>query len=196
MQLVLQWCTFYTFSSDGSLRGDIEGLFHEYGHAVRENLWIDPSRYFRWRKLGGAHESVSAPCSSEYVAFDEGHSDMFASMLLQYARSKMQKLYDIPLPKPEMYTSQEFKGIDSKKFLSKVVEIISKKGYSIENVDSIIILQKPKIAGYISQMKKILAEAMKIETDDISVKATTTEKLGFTGREEGVAAQAVVLLVK
>jgi len=93
-------------------------------------------------------------------------------------------------------TSKEFEGIDSKKLLSNVIEIISKKGYSIENIDSIIILQKPKISEYIPQMKKILAATMKIDIDDISVKATTTEKLGYIGREEGIAAQAVVLLVK
>ena len=93
-------------------------------------------------------------------------------------------------------TSKEFEGIDSKKLLSNVIEIISKKGYSIENIDSIIILQKPKISEYIPQMKKVLATTMKIDIDDISVKATTTEKLGYIGREEGIAAQAVVLLVK
>jgi len=93
-------------------------------------------------------------------------------------------------------TSKEFDGIDSKKLLSNVIEIISKKGYSIENVDSIIILQKPKISEYIPQMKKVLATTMKIDIDDISVKATTTEKLGYIGREEGIAAQAVVLLSK
>jgi len=93
-------------------------------------------------------------------------------------------------------TSKEFEGIDSKKLLSNVIEIISKKGYSIENIDSIIILQKPKISEYIPQMKKILAATMKIDIDDISVKATTTEKLGYIGREEGIAAQAVVLLSK
>ena len=165
--------TFYTFSSDGSLRGDIEGLFHEYGHAVRENLWIDPSRYFRWRKLGGAHESVSAPCSSEYVAFDEGHSDMFASMLLQYARSKMQKLYDIPLPKPEMYTSQEFKG---KKYRGELVEgriagfILNLLGNSPSAYKVFLqVVQKTKTYTFMKYMGHFYARPPRTITEWISI---------------------------
>ena len=91
-------------------------------------------------------------------------------------------------------TSKEFLGIDSKILLKKVVGIISEKGYSIGNIDSTIVLQNPKISEYIPRMKKVLAATMKINIDDISVKATTTENLGYTGREEGVAAHAVVLL--
>ena len=91
-------------------------------------------------------------------------------------------------------TSKEFLGIDSKILLKKVVGIISEKGYSIGNIDSTIVLQNPKISEYIPRMKKVLADTMKINIDDISVKATTTENLGYTGREEGVAAHAVVLL--
>ncbi len=93
-------------------------------------------------------------------------------------------------------TSKEFLGIDSKILLKKVVGIISEKGYSIGNIDSTIVLQNPKISEYIPRMKKVLAATMKINIDDISVKATTTENLGYIGREEGVAAHAVVLLVK
>lgn len=90
----------------------------------------------------------------------------------------------------------KFKGIDSTMLLGEVVEMIKTKGYSIGNVDSTIALQQPKIAGFIPQMKKRLAEALSIDEDFISIKATTTEKLGFEGRGEGVSAYAVVLIVK
>lgn len=93
-------------------------------------------------------------------------------------------------------TATEFKGIDSKKLLKRIVELIKEKGYRVGNIDSIIILQKPKVQLFIEEMKETLAKVIGIETDDISIKATTTEKLGFTGREEGVAAQAVVLIEK
>ena len=93
-------------------------------------------------------------------------------------------------------TSSEFKGIDSKILLERVIHLLKDKGYRVGNIDSIIILQKPKIQSFIEQMKSTLATVIGIETDDISIKATTTEKLGFTGREEGIAAQAVVLIEK
>jgi len=89
-----------------------------------------------------------------------------------------------------------YKGIDSKILLAKVVEMITSKGYSIGNIDSTIALQKPKIATHIPEMKKVLAQVMDIDVDRISIKATTTEKLGFEGREEGVSAYAVVLVNK
>lgn len=93
-------------------------------------------------------------------------------------------------------TSAEYKGIDSKILLAKTIELIKKEGYSIGNIDTTICLQKPKIAQYIPEMKKILASVMNIPECDISIKATTTEKLGFVGREEGIAAYAVVLIVQ
>ena len=91
-------------------------------------------------------------------------------------------------------TLPEFKNIDSKILLKKVVSLIQKKGYSISNIDSTICLQKPKIFPYIIDMKKILAQTMNIDIDDISIKATTTEKLGFVGTEDGISAYAVVLI--
>lgn len=91
-------------------------------------------------------------------------------------------------------TSSEFKGIDSKILLSRTVQLIRDKGYSISNIDSTVCLQKPKIKPYIPKMKEVLARTMDIPEDDISIKATTTEKLGFVGREEGVAAYATVLI--
>jgi 2-C-methyl-D-erythritol 2,4-cyclodiphosphate synthase len=93
-------------------------------------------------------------------------------------------------------TSNDFKGIDSKILLKRVIDLLKEKKYSINNVDSIIILQKPKVKLYIDTMRETLAKVMEIDIDDISIKATTTEKLGFTGREEGIAAQAVVLIQK
>jgi 2-C-methyl-D-erythritol 2,4-cyclodiphosphate synthase len=86
------------------------------------------------------------------------------------------------------------KGIDSKILLRKVVGLISQKGYRIVNIDSTICLQQPQLRPYIPQMQETLARVMSIPLDGISVKATTTEKLGFTGREEGISAYAVVLL--
>lgn len=93
-------------------------------------------------------------------------------------------------------TDTEFKGMDSKKLLERVVKLIKEKGYRVGNIDSIIILQKPKVQLFIEEMKETLAGVIGIEKDDISIKATTTENLGFTGREEGIAAQAVVLIEK
>lgn len=91
-------------------------------------------------------------------------------------------------------TLEEFKGIDSKILLKKTYELIRKKGYRLVNLDSTLMLERPKIKDYIPEMRKRLAEILETSSDNISVKATTTEKLGFTGREEGVAAEVVVLV--
>lgn len=90
----------------------------------------------------------------------------------------------------------KFKGIDSKILLKEVVELIATKGYSISNIDSTIALQQPKVNPHIPTMKTCLAEVMDIDEEDLSIKATTTEKLGFVGKEEGVAAYATVLIQK
>ena len=87
-----------------------------------------------------------------------------------------------------------YKGIDSKILLHSVMNLIRDKGYEVGNIDSTICLEKPKIAPHIKEMKKVLASCMKIEKDLISIKATTTEKLSFVGREEGVSAYATVLI--
>ena len=92
--------------------------------------------------------------------------------------------------------SNEFKGIDSKILLKEVVRLLTDKGYSIGNIDSTICLQEPKISTHISEMQKVLASCMNIDTEDISIKATTTERLSFVGREEGVSAYATVLIQK
>jgi len=93
-------------------------------------------------------------------------------------------------------TSSEYKGIDSKVLLKKVVALLSENDYSIVNIDSTICLQKPKVKDYISQMQLVLSETMNIPSNNISIKATTSEKLGFTGREEGIAVYAVTLIQK
>ena len=87
-----------------------------------------------------------------------------------------------------------FKGIDSKILLTKTAELISKAGYQIENIDSTIAAQAPKIAPYIETMRTTLATLLDIKPGQVSVKATTTEKLGFEGREEGISAYAIVLV--
>jgi 2-C-methyl-D-erythritol 2,4-cyclodiphosphate synthase len=88
----------------------------------------------------------------------------------------------------------QYKGISSIKLLEKVHNIVMEQGYSINNMDSTISLEEPKIAAYIPKMQEKIAETLKIDSNQISIKATTTEKLGFTGRKEGIAAQAIVLL--
>ena len=90
----------------------------------------------------------------------------------------------------------KYKGIDSKVLLKEVMMLIREKGYELGNVDSTICLQKPKIGQFIPEMQKVLANCMGVDTDLVSIKATTTEKLSFVGREEGVSAYAIVLIQK
>lgn len=93
-------------------------------------------------------------------------------------------------------TDNKYKGIDSKILLKEVVELVLSKGYQIGNVDATIALERPKINPFIPEMKSVLAQLLQVDDDDVSIKATTTEKLGFEGREEGVSAYAVVLIQK
>lgn len=93
-------------------------------------------------------------------------------------------------------TDPAYKGIDSKILLQKVCDLIESKGYKIGNVDAILCMQKPKVAAYIPAMRETLAKVMRMDVEDISVKATTTEHLGFEGREEGISAIANVLITK
>ena len=92
-------------------------------------------------------------------------------------------------------TDPKFKGIDSKILLKEVMVLIREKGWEIGNIDSTICLQQPKVNPHIPAMKSCLAEVMGISEEDISIKATTTEKLGFVGKEEGVSAFATVLII-
>ena len=93
-------------------------------------------------------------------------------------------------------TDPAFKNIDSKILLQKTIDLIRNEKYSIENIDSTICLEAPKIKMYVEQMQTAIASIIGINQKDVSIKATTTEKLGFVGREEGVMAYATVLLSK
>ncbi len=93
-------------------------------------------------------------------------------------------------------TSAEFKGIDSKILLRRVCDVVAERGYVISNVDCTIAMQRPKLRPHIDTMRATLAEVMGLDVDRVSIKATTTEHLGFEGREEGVSTHAVVLLIK
>ena len=93
-------------------------------------------------------------------------------------------------------TAEEYRGVDSRVLLRKVVEMVDSKGYAISNVDVTIIAQAPKLLPFIPQMITTLATDLRIDENRVSVKATTSEKLGFTGRKEGIAAQATALLIK
>jgi 2-C-methyl-D-erythritol 2,4-cyclodiphosphate synthase len=122
-----------------------------------------------------------------------GHSD--ADVLLHAICDAMLGaacLGDIGIHFPD--TSDEFKNIDSKILLQKCFQLITNAGYKIVNIDSTLCLQEPKIKSYIPQMQQVIADALLIQTTAISIKATTTEKMGFVGREEGVSAYAVILV--
>lgn len=93
-------------------------------------------------------------------------------------------------------TDKSFKGIDSKILLAKVIELITVKGYKIGNIDTTVVCQKPKIMPYADEMRACIAQICNISLDDISIKATTNETMGFIGREEGIVAYAVALLIK
>lgn len=122
-----------------------------------------------------------------------GHSD--ADVLLHAICDAMLgalSLGDIGIHFPN--TDPAYKNIDSKLLLQKAVDMIRAKGYSIVNIDSTLCLQEPKIKPYVSSMQEIIAHISGIQTSDVSVKATTTENMGFVGREEGLMAYATVLL--
>ena len=93
-------------------------------------------------------------------------------------------------------TSEEFRGIDSKILLRRVTDLVEERGYKISNVDCTIAMQRPKLRPHIDAMREALSSTMDLECDRVSVKATTTEHLGFEGREEGVSAHAVVLIYR
>lgn len=93
-------------------------------------------------------------------------------------------------------TSDEFKGIDSKILLARTIDLVWEKGYHVINIDATLCLEEPKIKSYINHMQLVIAAILKIKLDDVSIKATTTEKLGAIGRKEGIAAIASVLVQK
>ncbi len=101
-------------------------------------------------------------------------------------------LGDIGMHFPD--TDPDLKGIDSRILLRKVLELLTEKGYKIINIDATVVAQKPKISPHIPEMRKALASDLKLTIDEINIKGTTTEKMGFTGREEGISTYAVCLI--
>ncbi|WP_336516236.1 2-C-methyl-D-erythritol 2,4-cyclodiphosphate synthase [Pollutibacter soli] len=125
----------------------------------------------------------------------KGHSD--ADVLLHAICDAMlgaAALGDIGVHFPD--TSSEFKDIDSKILLKRSVDLITSAGYKINNIDSTLCLEQPKIKPFVPLMQEVIAHICGISLGDVSIKATTTEKMGFVGREEGLVAYATILLVK
>lgn len=125
----------------------------------------------------------------------QGHSD--ADVLIHAICDALlgaANLRDIGYNFPD--TSADYKNIDSTVLLQRTVKLLKEKGYSIGNIDSTVCAEKPKLNPYIDLMQQRLAEVMGIDIDDVSIKATTSEKMGFVGREEGITAYAVVLIQK
>jgi len=131
----------------------------------------------------------------EHLKGSVGHSD--GDVLIHAICDGMlgaANLRDIGIHFPD--TDKSLKGIDSKILLKQTLQLIKSKGFQIGNIDSTICLQKPKIKDLIPEMQKVLSDVLEISTEDLSIKATTTENLGFVGKEEGLAAYSVVLLMK
>lgn len=124
-----------------------------------------------------------------------GHSD--ADVLIHAICDALlgaANLGDIGVHFPD--TDASFKGIDSKILLAKTLNLITEKGWTISNIDCTLVLERPKIKPYVPQMQKTLADILKLDIEDISIKATTNETMGFIGRQDGVVAYAVTLLQK
>ena len=124
-----------------------------------------------------------------------GHSD--ADVLIHAVCDALlgaANLRDIGFHFPD--TASEYKDIDSKILLKKTLEAITGKGYKVGNIDATICAERPKINPHIPAMQQVMADILQISVDDISIKATTSEKMGFVGREEGFAAYAVALIEK
>jgi 2-C-methyl-D-erythritol 2,4-cyclodiphosphate synthase len=137
--------------------------------------------------LGGCHIAHTKGC----VAHSDG--DVLIHALCD-ALLGAAALRDIGAHFPD--TDDNYKGIDSKKLLAETMALVRAEGYEVGNVDTVVCLQCPKIAAYIPEMRQTLAGVMQVSEAQISIKATTTEGLGFEGREEGVSVYAVVLLTK
>jgi 2-C-methyl-D-erythritol 2,4-cyclodiphosphate synthase len=157
--------------------------------AYRIGSGIDFHKLAEGRKLwlGG----VNIPHTKGAV----GHSD--ADVLLHAICDALlgaASLGDIGQHFPD--TDATYKNIDSKILLQKTIGLVKEKGYSVVNVDSTVCLQQPKIKPHVPQMQKVIATRLGIQESDVCVKATTTEELGFVGREEGLVAYATVLLEK
>lgn len=150
---------------------------------------------FDVHRLSEGHKLIIGGVEIPHTRGCVGHSD--ADVLIHAICDAMLgalTLGDIGQHFPD--NSDEFKGIDSRILLKKVNALISEEGYQIGNIDSTAVLQKPKIKDYIPKIQEEMASVLQVDVSQISVKVTTTEKLGFEGREEGVSAQAVCLLLR
>lgn len=146
-------------------------------------------------KLTGGRDLILGGVKIEHTMGLLGHSDAdVLTHAIMDALIGAAALGDIGGLFPD--TDEAYKGADSIILLKRVVAILKEKGYKISNIDSILVAQKPKISPYIQTMRENIASACEIEVDFVSVKATTEEKLGFTGREEGISAHAVCLIEK
>lgn len=157
--------------------------------SVRVGIGYDVHKLVEGRKLilGG----VEIPYEKGLL----GHSD--ADVLLHAIKDAMLgtvALGDIGKHFPD--SDERYKGISSIKLLIEVNNKVTEKGYKVNNIDAIIIAQKPKMAPYIDSMRQKIAQALNIEIDDINIKATTTERLGFEGKGEGISSQAIVSVDK
>ena len=156
---------------------------------IRVGLGYDVHRLVEGRELwlGGV--------KIEHTLGLDGHSDADVAIhALCDAILGAAALRDIGFHFPP--SDNKFKGIDSKILLAEVIKLIKEKGYKLGNVDITICAERPKINPHLPSMIKTLAPILEIEEDEVSIKATTTEKLGFVGKEEGIAAHAVVLIEK
>ncbi|WP_282039087.1 2-C-methyl-D-erythritol 2,4-cyclodiphosphate synthase [Saccharicrinis aurantiacus] len=146
-------------------------------------------------KLGEGEELWIGGIHVKHIKGSIGHSD--GDVLIHAICDALLgacNMRDIGFHFPD--TSNDFKGIDSKILLKRTVEIITEKEFEIGNIDSTICLEKPKLKDLIPTMQSTLANVMNIDTDDLAIKATTTEKLGFVGTQDGIAAYATVLVQK
>ncbi len=149
---------------------------------------------FDVHKLVSGRKLILGGVEIDYTLGLDGHSD--ADVLVHAVMDALlgaAGLGDIGVHFPD--TDVKYKGADSLELLRHVVCLLNEKGYKIGNIDSIIVAQKPKLAPYISAMKSNIAKAAGVLEDAVNIKATTTEKLGFEGRGEGISAHAVCLLL-
>lgn len=144
-------------------------------------------------KLVEEHELILCGVKIPYEKGLLGHSDADVALhALSDALLGAAALGDIGKHFPD--TDDRFKGADSRRLLREVVDMLKKRGYNIVNVDVTIVAQRPKISPYIDTMRRNIAEDLDIDAGFVSVKATTTEKLGFEGRGEGISATAIALI--
>lgn len=146
-------------------------------------------------QLGAGYELSLGGIKIPHTVGSVGHSD--ADVLLHAICDAMLGALSLgDIGKHFKNTDPQWKGTDSKYFLRRVNEMIAEKGYAVGNIDASLILEEPKIGKYIPEMKKVISECLGVENDAVSIKATTSETMGFVGRKEGLEAHAVCILYK